>query len=181
MKAKIEYPVAGTEDLALGYTALFGWVQFVRAIPSSDSPGEEGSDETGEWEIDIFPYAQDLKSPFCYWGYNPTAFDAPARLLRDDGKVEGLDWSAQIFLCVLEDAGMGKKVRIVEGVGFGWGMEIGSVEKEGEGRAEARVERKIVIKQAEGLDVKKEWNERLEFLRSSYPAWTFGEAVGPET
>lgn len=144
----------------------------MKCVPTHPISEESAKWGTGEWEIDIFPYAMDLKSPFCYWGYNPTAFDAPARLLKDDRKVEDLVWRAQSFLCVLEDAGMTKRVRLIEGAGYGWGFDNESVESSGE----TDVQRKIIIKGLEILDVDKEWGERLTLLRELYPEWTFRAA-----
>ena len=126
------------------------------------------SKETGEWEMDIYPFAKDLGMPFCFWGHNPTAFDAPCRLLREDGKVEEMVWRAQSFLCVLEDAGLSKRVKVLDGAAFGWGFDIEKVEGTGSG-----VERKIVIAEVEVLDLKKEWVDRLLLLRKEYPAWMF--------
>jgi hypothetical protein len=164
MKASIEY--AGPSSPFSSYTQLFGWIQFVKAIPMN---ADGSSEETGEWEMDIYPFAKDLKMPFCFWGHNPTAFDAPCRLLKEDGTVEELVWRAQSFLCVLEDAGMTKKIKVVEGAAFGWGFDMKAAKGSGSG-----VERKIVIKEVEVLDQDKEWANRLVLLRREYPDWTFG-------
>ena len=134
--------------------------------PSSVASGKSG---TGEWEMDIFPYAKDLKSPFCYWGYNPTAFDAPARLLKENDAMEEVFWRAQSFLCVLEDAGVTKCVKLVEGAGFTWGFDIETLK----GSEETGLRRKITVKSVEIMDVEKEWAERLALLRDLYPDWTF--------
>jgi hypothetical protein len=139
----------------------------VKAIPINDS-GK--SPETSDWEMDIYPFAKDLGMPFCFWGHNPTAFDAPCRLLKEDGRVEEMVWRAQSFLCVLEDAGMSKRVKVLKGAAFGWGFNAKSVEGSGGGG-----ERKIVVAEVEVLDLEKEWTERLALLRREYPAWTFGD------
>lgn len=126
--------------------------------------------------MDSFPYAQDLKMPFCYLGFNPIAFDAPARLVKDDGTFDEMDWRAQSFLCVLEDSVMSKKVSLVEGAAFGWGFDIlGVQQKDGEDR-----ERKIVIKELAALDAAKEWDKRLGLLKSLYTEWTFRSAGSNE-
>lgn len=123
--------------------------------------------------MDLYPWAKDLPNPFCFWGYNPTAFDAPARLLADDGEVEELVWRAQSFLCVLEDAGMSRRVKVLDGAAFGWGFDIKSIE----GRVGTQ-ERKIVVTDVEVLDLEKEWAGRLMLLRKEYPDWTFGDVAG---
>ena len=141
----------------------------MKAIPVNDN-GD--SNETGDWEMDIYPFAKDLKMPFCFWGHNPTAFDAPCRLLKENGKVEEMFWRAQTFLCVLEDAGMSKKVKVIEGAAFGWGFDIQAIEENGGG-----IERKIVIMEAKALDLEKEWADRIVLLRKEYPDWTFDSEV----
>jgi hypothetical protein len=160
-RATIAHPIPATHYPS--YASLFGWIQFVRAI---------GGSETGEWEMDIFPYAKDLGTPFAYWGHNPTCMDAPARLLNENGEVTPLVWRAQAFLCVLEDAGLSKKVSVLDGAGFGWGFDVEEVK-----RADGSdgVERKIKIADLQALDVSKEWRERLGLLRGLYPAWTFAD------
>jgi hypothetical protein len=129
-KATIEYPLSSPSPASLpeSYASLFGWIQFVKAIPVDIT--HNANNESGQWEMDIYPYASDLNSPFAVWGFNPTLFDAPARLLgpsSDDGKKVGsgdedepeeLVWRAQSFLCVLEDAGITKRVQLIEGSGF---------------------------------------------------------------
>lgn len=51
--------------------------------------------------MDIFPYAKDLKTPFATWGFNPTMFDAPAKLWDEDGKKDD-GWCGErraIYVC----------------------------------------------------------------------------------
>jgi hypothetical protein len=168
MKASIEY--AGPSAPFSSYAQLFGWIQFVKAVPVN----KDESTETGEWEMDIYPFAKDLKMPFLLWGHNPSAFDAPCRLLKDDGMPEELVWRAQSFLCVLEDAAMSKKVMVLEGAAFGWGFDVEkAVAADGNG-----VERKIIVKGIEVLDLEREWVGRLGLLRKEYPEWTFGDVPG---
>jgi hypothetical protein len=131
------------------------------------SPGKASDADAkyGGWEMDIYPYAQDVQTPIVYWGYNPSLFDAPATLVNGNEKIEEKEWRAQTFLCILEDAGMTKRVKLVPGVGFGWGYDI-DVGADGKSRT-------ISIKGLEMLDSQKEWTGRLELLRGLYPAWTF--------
>lgn len=164
MHGAITYPIPAS--LHLSYGNLFGWIQFVRSVPGQIVAEDEH--RYSGWEMDIFPYAKDLQTPFAYWGFNPSIFDAPARLLETNGKVQNLEWRAQSFLCILEDAGMTKRVKLVPGVGFGWGFDIQAKDKE--------IKRDIIISGLEILDAEKEWVDRLGLLRDLYPAWTFIEA-----
>lgn len=157
----ITYPIPAPPHST--YACLFGWVQFVRSVPFGTPP--DADLKYSGWEIDVYPYANDLQTPFAYWGYNPSIFDAPATLLDESGKVDEKEWRAQSFLTVLEDAGMTKRVKLVPGVAVGWGFDIRANEG-GNGR-------NIVIKGLELLDPQTEWNGRLELLRDLYPAWTF--------
>jgi hypothetical protein len=189
-KATVEYPVSSTStspsSFPGSYACYFGWIQVIKA-----SPGGKARDvnHNGKWQMDIFPYATDLGSPFAIWGFNPTFFDAPARLLpqssetgevrnADEVEIEELVWRAQSFLCVLEDAGMTKRVQVIEGSGFGWGCDIekntDAITAAAEGQSPKL--RKITISKLEHLDTGKEWNARLELLREKYPAWSFAEA-----
>jgi len=157
------------------YAQMAGWIQFVKSTPVNDD-GKRKDDEwdTGKWEMDIYPFAKDLKTPFCFWGHNPTAFDAPCRLRKEDGSVDELLWRAQSFLCVLEDAGVSKNVQVLKGAAFGWGFDVEKV-KSSDGKD---VERKIVIKDIEILDLETEWAGKLELLRKEYPEWTFKDVAG---
>jgi len=122
--------------------------------------------------MDLPPFAKDLGTPFCYWGYNPTAFDAPCILLEEEG-LEEVVWRAQSFLCVMEDACLSKRVKVLKDTAFGWGFDIQSVQTTSGG-----VERKIELAPVEPLDLEKEWTARLALLRKEYPAWTFAnEAI----
>jgi hypothetical protein len=165
MKAEIEYPIPSNPSS--GYGSLFGWIQFV----TTNKGGSES-----ETEIDLYPaFEKDSNNPFAMWGYKPTLFDAPSRLLKDGGKAEGLVWSAQSFLCYLEDAGMTRRVKICPGGGFGWGFDV---EVNDSGSSQSANARKIVIKEATALDVAKEWNECVGMLRNLYPNWAFREYEG---
>ncbi|KAF2812958.1 uncharacterized protein BDZ99DRAFT_517254 [Mytilinidion resinicola] len=99
-----------------GYASLFGWIQFVKQV------SKDGDD--GNWTMDLYPYAQDINTPFGYWGVNPSVFDAPAIALVVNGKNEAVVWTAQAFLCVLDDAGFSKNVSAIPGTGLTWGFDI---------------------------------------------------------
>ena len=173
MKASIEY--AGPSAPYASYAQFFGWIQFVKSTLVNDK-GIDKDDEwnSGEWEMDLYPFAKDLKMPFVFWGHNPTAFDAPSRFKSDDGSFKEIVWRAHTFLCVLEDAGMSKKVQALKGTAFEWGFDIEKAERaDGKG-----VDRKIVIKDAEVLDLETEWAGKLELLRREYPEWKFNDVPG---
>jgi hypothetical protein len=116
----ITYPIPSSPYLS--YSSLFGWIQFVRSVSSDAQPEDE--EEHSGWEMDVYSYAKDLQSPFAYWGFNPSIFDTPARLLDKDEKVQSFEWRSQSFLWVLVDVGMTKRAMLVPGVGFGWGFDI---------------------------------------------------------
>jgi hypothetical protein len=161
LTAVTEYPIP--RNPSSGYGSLFGCIQFVK---------EAKADGGGDWEMDIFPYAKDLKTPFATWGFNPTMFDAPARLWDEDGKKDdGLVWRAQSYLCVLEDAGVSKRVKVIPGAAFGWGYDV-HIEKVEKGGS-SELKRNITIKYPEPLDAEVEWTARIEILRKLYPEWTF--------
>ena len=52
-----------------GYNAMFGWVQLVRSTDNA-SAGER-------FEMDPFGLFADAPSPYCWFGTEPTLFDAP--------------------------------------------------------------------------------------------------------
>ena len=162
IKATIDYP--GPSSPFGSYGQLFGWIQFIKVIPINGS-----SKGTAEWEMDLPPFAKDLGTPFCYWGHNPTAFDAPCILLEEEG-LEEVVWRAQSFLCVIEDACLSKRVKVLKDTAFGWGFDTQSVQASSDG-----VERKIELTPVEPLDLEKEWTARLALLRKEYPAWTFAD------
>jgi hypothetical protein len=164
MQATVEYPIPA--PALSSYACLFGWIQFIQVTPIQDS-GEYG--KPGDWEMDVYPWAKDLKSPFCFWGHNPTAFDAPARLVAEGGEFETCVWRAQSYLCVLDDAGMSKKVRAIKDAGFGWGFDITSV------HGEVGKKRRLIVKGVKALEQEKEWKGRLMLLRKEYPDFMFSD------
>jgi hypothetical protein len=69
-----------------GYKAAMGWVQLVSST--------DGAGAWQEFEMDPFEPLGPSTHPFCFFGFAPVLFDAPARPSRLD-----LDWSAETF-CV---------------------------------------------------------------------------------
>ncbi|KAH8685437.1 hypothetical protein BGZ60DRAFT_395186 [Tricladium varicosporioides] len=165
--AEIEYPTLTPESQhsGSGYGSLFGWIQVVKTVKLDD----KATDNWGEWEMDIYPsFKQGSNSPFAYWGHKPALFDAPARLLRKDQEYQGLKWRAQSFLCIIEDAGLGRSVRVCPGGGFGWGFDIDAIPGNKGGTS-----REIHIVDAKPLDLETEWDGRVDLLRRLYPDWAF--------
>jgi len=163
LSGSIEYPIP--DNPSAGYGALLGWIQLVK---------EQKKDASGEWQMDIYPFAKDISNPFAGWGFKPMLFDAPAKLWDEEAlQSDGLVWRAQSYLCYLEDAGMSKRVRVIPGAGFGWGYDVAISKAENGKLLDAK--RTITIKEVELLDVKSEWTGRLPMFRKLYPEWTFRE------
>jgi hypothetical protein len=74
--------------------------------------------------MDVYPFAQDIASPFAGWGCNPQVFDAPARMIDEEVENDGLVWRARTFPCYLENAGVSKRVRVIPDAGFGCGYDV---------------------------------------------------------
>jgi hypothetical protein len=68
-----------------GYNAMFGWVQMVRSTDNHSAGGR--------FEMDPFGLFGDMPSPYCWYGTEPTLFDAPSRVDRGP-----IDWVAHSFL-----------------------------------------------------------------------------------
>jgi len=92
-----------------GYGAVMAWIQIVRY-----RIGGGGDDETVE--VDKPPQLADTNAPHCYWGPNPSFFDAPSTTR------ENTAWTADAFITASPDAVMGKIVRPV--CGFRWGYKV---------------------------------------------------------
>jgi hypothetical protein len=139
---------------------LFGWIQFIK----NNTVGQPD----GDWAVDSYPYAGDMKDPFGGWGFNPSHFDAPAILWAEDNDV--VAWSAQTYLCVLEGAGVYKNVTVFPGGAFTWGYN----QTVDAGNSSIR---SIVVTKAELLHVGTEWEKRLPLLQEQYIEWTFQDAT----
>ncbi|MDA4132545.1 MAG: hypothetical protein OK454_05385 [Thaumarchaeota archaeon] len=137
-----------------GYDAFFGWVQLVRST--------DNASQGREFELDPFFLFRDTPSPYCFFGFKRTLFDAPSRQTKKPMK-----WLAHSFLAftppepeLLADL---KNRRIVFLLGFSWGFDVDS-------------QSTIVL-----LPIAKlgpiEWDRHLAILRESYPTWRFGNAA----
>ena len=133
-KAKVRY--AGG-----GYRAMFGWVQLVRSTDAA----------TVDFEMDPYFLFPDIDSPYCFYGYKPTLFDAPGRTHRDD-----LDWIAHSFLAATPTEYGARQVVPLQG--FSWGFSI----------------RSGMIDLAPALPLApNEWTIHIPYLRAVYPTWQF--------
>ena len=133
----------------LGYRSMLGWVQLVRST-DNDSKG-------ARFESDPFALFGDAPSPYCWYGLNPTLFDAPSRSAHDD-----LEWEAYSFLATtpLEEVMAFEPRRVLPLVGFSWGFDI-----------EDRV---VSLRPAREL-ARERWNDITEILRATYQWWNFAE------
>jgi hypothetical protein len=129
-----------------GYRSMLGWVQLVRAQ-------DYGS---GDFESDPFALFGDAPSPYCWYGLNPTLFDAPARPNRS----EDLQWEAHSFLAVtpLEEVMELGPRRVIPLAGFAWGFEIA------DGGVTVSAPRELPLEA---------WNAHIGVLRATYPLWVF--------
>jgi hypothetical protein len=145
------YPVctASVEYPGRGYPAMFGWVQLVRST-DNDSGG-------GQFEIDPFALFGDAPSPYCWYGIEPTLFDAPSR-----PETPPSEWVAHSFLATtpLAEVIEGNPRRVVPVLGFAWGFD------ERAGSIELRHIAQLATS---------DWDAHLPVLRASYPRWTFTE------
>ena len=141
--ATVEFP-------NLGYRAMFGWVQLVRSTDDASAGGL--------FEADPFVLFGDAPNPYCWYGMNPTLFDAPSRSVRDD-----LQWEAHSFLATtpLDEVMAWQPRRIVPLVGFAWGFHIVNGEVTVRGPGELPLTR---------------WNDHMPILRAKYGLWTFADA-----
>ena len=94
-----------------GYHSMFGWVQLVRST-DNDSHGRV-------FEVDPFMLFGDARSPYCWYGTEPTLFDAPSRFDRSP-----LGWLAYSFLATtpIEELMAGRPRRVVPLSGFALGI-----------------------------------------------------------
>ena len=135
-----------------GYNAMFGWVQLVRSTDNA-SAGER-------FEMDPFGLFADVPSPYCWFGTEPTLFDAPSRPAGAP-----IEWLAYSFLATtpLDELMQGNPRRVVPLLGFEWGFDTGP-------EAASSVELRAVAPISSS-----EWTAQLPILRSAYPAWTFAD------
>ncbi|NED91591.1 hypothetical protein G3I76_67405 [Streptomyces sp. SID11233] len=127
-----------------GYRAMFGWVQFVRSTDNASG----GAD----FDMDPFILFEDAPSPYCFFGINPTLFDAPSRAER-----RPMAWLAHSFLAYTP---LDREQRcVIPLTGFSWGFGIDA-------------EGNIPVRPAAALTAA-DWDEHLPYLGTSYPAWEF--------
>jgi hypothetical protein len=149
----IGYPVctATVHFSRRGYRSMFGWVQLVRST-DNESRGEQ-------FEVDPFVLFGDAQSPYCWYGTEPTLFDAPSR----SGPAPP-EWFAHSFLATtpIRELLDGNPRRVVPVLGFSWGFES---------RGDAPDMHEI-----QPL-TRRDWLDDLPVLRASYPAprWSFAD------
>jgi hypothetical protein len=140
--ARVSYPHTG-------YEAMFGWVQLVNS--TDNTSGGQG------FEPDPFALFGDAQSPYCFYGTEPTLFDAPSR----DGPPPR-EWVAHSFLATtpVREILDGGPRRVVPVLGFSWGFDC-------DGSA-------IALRGVLPLTAS-DWRDDLPILEASYPAprWTF--------
>jgi len=131
---------------------MFGWVQLVRST-DNESAGER-------FEVDPFALFGDARSPYCWYGTEPTLFDAPSRRARAP-----MEWLAYSFLATtpIDEVLNGNPRRVVPLLGFQWGFDIRP-------ESVASVELQPI---APVTSI--EWAAVLPVLRAEYPSplWTF--------
>jgi hypothetical protein len=155
-KATIEFPAGG-------YLELLGWVQLVCSTDNSSHGRKFEMDP-----FDVFDLDKHAPSPYCWYGINPTLFDAPSR-----GKRVDLDWVAHSFLAASPlhgkrriTAPLREYRRIVMPLlGFSWGFHIFNKEN-------------IELKSITSLTAA-DWASHLPYLRKYYKKWQFMEMLIP--
>jgi len=131
-----------------GYLSFCGWVQLVR---SNDN-------ESGglEFEIDPLGPFDDNPSPFCFYGFAPTLFDAPSRDTRTE-----MSWVAHSFLAGVDL--IEERRGVVPLLGFAWGFEMAA-------------DGSIELQTPSSLELTR-WNDHLPHLRRMYPSWAFAKVA----
>jgi hypothetical protein len=106
----------------------------------------------GGFHLDYFEPLGQVAHPFGFYGFAPELFDAPH---TDQG-----DWDflAHSFLCALGDDTLDGSGEIDAILGFSWGF------RKRDGRVDLRD-----LTRLEPAD----WDRHRDYLRESYPAWTF--------
>ena len=140
-----DFPVCtGTLTYAgKGYNAALGWVQLVRST--------DGANTGDGFEMDPFEPLGPTPHPFCFFGFAPVLFDAPARCSRED-----MDWRAETFLCFVPREVDGREARAI--LGFSWGFTIR--------------EKAISLTSPTRLGPE-EWNKHRVLLHQEHPGWAF--------
>ena len=144
---------ATIEFTASGYLGLLGWVQLVCSTDNSFHGRQFEMDP-----FDPFDVYKHAPSPYCWYGINPTLFDAPSRNKRVD-----LDWVAHSFLAASPLRGDRRIVTPL--LGFSWGFHIFNKEN-------------IELKPITSLTAA-DWEAHLPYLRKCYKKWQFKEMLIP--
>jgi hypothetical protein len=133
-----------------GYRAALGWLQLVRST--------DGITGGKEFELDPFEPLGRSSHPFCFFGFAPVLFDAPARRSRED-----MDWGAESFLCFVPiDSGM-RETRAILGFSWGFAIRAGSISLAPPSSLAAT-----------------EWDKHQKLLRREHPAWAFAKGYRNE-
>ena len=155
-KATVEFPAGG-------YLGLLGWIQLVCSTDNSSRGRQFEMDPFDPFDLD-----KQAPSPYCWYGINPTLFDAPSREKRVD-----LDWLAHSFLAASPLRGqrhltspLREDRRIVTPLlGFSWGFHIFD-------------EKNIELKPITVLTTA-DWKSHLPYFRKSYKKWQFEAMSSP--
>jgi hypothetical protein len=134
---------AAVKYKGMGYHAALGWVQLVRSTDNASGGGA--------FEMDPFEPLGSLPHPYCFFGFRPVLFDAPARVSRED-----MDWVAESFLCFIHADTDNRETRAI--LGFTWGFGI--------------KERVVSLRRPARLD-SRAWDGHLPLLRAAHPGWAF--------
>jgi hypothetical protein len=141
-KATVEFPGGG-------YLGLLGWIQLVCSTDNSHHGRQFEMDP-----FDPFDLYKHAPFPYCWYGINPTLFDAPSRDTRAE-----LDWLAHSFLAA---SPLRKNRRIVTPLlGFSWGFHIFN-------------EKNIILKPITALSPA-DWKSHLPYFHKCYKNWKFEE------
>ncbi len=137
------FPVvrASVEYEGEGYGAVMAWIQVVRYRIAD---GDEMI------EVDKPPQLHGSNMPYCFWGPNPSFFDAPS-MAHDDAV-----WIADAFLTTSPDTVMSKIARPIRG--FRWGFDIVGGNPMPQPLAEAPADA---------------WDSAKVVLKEHYPEWDF--------
>ena len=137
---------ATVEFGARGYADPLGWIQLVDWEQMEQGEG---------FKIDPFiPLGAPQPQPFCFFGWEPTLFDAP----HTDTPLETSDFVAHSFLGGLGPEPLGLRFEADAALGFSWGFRVREGEFEIQGPAPLGPE---------------DWDRHHDYLTAAHPGWTF--------
>ena len=99
-------------------------------------------------------------TPYCWYGTNPSLFDAPSR----DFRIE-LDWIAHSYLAASPIRGNNRR-KVTPLAGFSWGFHIFNKNKID----------LLPVTALTGAD----WEAHLPYLRKNFKKWKFNEMLTPK-